>query len=108
VYLKKKKTPGANPSGIRDAGRGQPNNFPRGSMKKRIPNWSPDQDCFFCGAENPIGLKLDFYLDEETKEVTTECVPSKLFTGFGNILHGVFSRVISMRSWEGGTYFKGR
>jgi uncharacterized protein (TIGR00369 family) len=57
-------------------------------MKKEIPNPYPEQECFFCGEKNPIGLKLRFYLDEETGEVTTEYVASRLFIGLGNILHG--------------------
>ena len=57
-------------------------------MKREIPNTYPDQECFFCGEKNPIGLKLKFYLDEETEEVFTEYMPSKPFVGLGNILHG--------------------
>lgn len=57
-------------------------------MKKEIPNPYPEQECFFCGEKNTVGLRLQFYLDEETGEVTTEYVPSKLFMGLGNILHG--------------------
>jgi uncharacterized protein (TIGR00369 family) len=57
-------------------------------MKKEIPNPYPEQECFFCGEKNPIGLQLKFYLDEETGVVTTEYVPSRLFMGLGNILHG--------------------
>jgi uncharacterized protein (TIGR00369 family) len=57
-------------------------------LKIEIPNPYPEQECFFCGAKNPIGLRLKFYLDKETGEVTTDCVPSKLFMGIGNVLHG--------------------
>ena len=57
-------------------------------MKSEIPNPYPEQECFFCGEKNPVGLKLRFYLDEETGEVTTEYVPSRRFMGLGNILHG--------------------
>lgn len=57
-------------------------------MKKEIPNPYPEQECFFCGEKNPVGLRLTFYLDEETGEVTTDYVPSELFMGLGNILHG--------------------
>jgi uncharacterized protein (TIGR00369 family) len=57
-------------------------------MNKEIPNPYPEQECFFCGDKNPVGLKLRFYLNEETGEVTTEYVPSRLFMGLGNILHG--------------------
>jgi uncharacterized protein (TIGR00369 family) len=57
-------------------------------MKKEIPNPYPEQECFFCGKRNPVGLKLRFYLNEESGEVTTEYVSSRLFMGLGNILHG--------------------
>jgi uncharacterized protein (TIGR00369 family) len=57
-------------------------------MKKEIPNPYPEQECFFCGEKNPIGLQLKFYLEEETGEVTTEYAPSRIFMGLGNILHG--------------------
>lgn len=57
-------------------------------MKKEIPNPYPEQQCFFCGERNPLGLKLKFYLNEETGEVTAEYVPSRLFVGLGNVLHG--------------------
>jgi uncharacterized protein (TIGR00369 family) len=57
-------------------------------MKKEIPSPYPEQQCFFCGEKNPVGLKLKFYLNQETKEVTTEYVPSRLFVGLGNVLHG--------------------
>jgi uncharacterized protein (TIGR00369 family) len=57
-------------------------------MKKEIPNPYPEQECFFCGERNPVGLKLRFYLNEETGEVTTEYVASRHFMGLGNILHG--------------------
>ena len=57
-------------------------------MKKEITNLYPDQECLFCGEKNQVGLKLKFYLDEETEEVSTEYLPSKPFGGLGNILHG--------------------
>lgn len=56
--------------------------------KKEIPNIYTDQECFFCGNNNPVGLKLRFYLDEEAGEVSTEYKASRLFVGLGNILHG--------------------
>lgn len=57
-------------------------------MKREIANTYPDQECLFCGKRNPIGLKLRFYMDEETEEVSTEYLPAKPFAGLGNILHG--------------------
>jgi uncharacterized protein (TIGR00369 family) len=47
------------------------------------------QGCFFCGTSNPVGLKLTFEETEtEPKELVCTWVPSQLYTGFGNILHG--------------------
>ena len=57
-------------------------------MKREIPNPYPEQGCFFCGVNNPVGLKLRFFLNEETKEVSTEFVGVRHFMGLGNILHG--------------------
>ena len=57
-------------------------------MKKAIPNQYSGQECIFCGEKNPVGLKLKFYLEEETGEVSTEYLPAKPFVGLGNILHG--------------------
>ena len=57
-------------------------------MKKIIPNQYLDQECIFCGEKNPIGLKLKFYLEEATGEVSTEYLPAQPFVGMGRILHG--------------------
>ncbi len=57
-------------------------------MKNEIPNPYPEQHCFFCGQHNDAGLKLRFYIDEETNEVSTEYLASPPFTGLGKILHG--------------------
>jgi len=57
-------------------------------MKIELPNLFPDENCLFCGLGNPVGLKLRFFFDEETKEVSTEYVGVKDFIGLGNVLHG--------------------
>lgn len=57
-------------------------------MKKEIPNPYLNEQCFFCGKENPDGLKLSFFLDDETGEVSTEYLPAPPFFGQGKILHG--------------------
>src|SRR5215471_2460071 len=57
-------------------------------MKTEITNPFPDSNCLFCGSDNHLGLKLRFFWDEDHKEVSTEYVPPKHFTGQGNILHG--------------------
>jgi uncharacterized protein (TIGR00369 family) len=43
--------------------------------------------CFLCGLENPIGLKLAFYADEENR-VTTRYVPDTQHQGYPGVLHG--------------------
>jgi len=45
-----------------------------------------DGYCFVCGPKNPIGLKLDFFLDGEV--MTTEFIPRKEHQGYMNIVHG--------------------
>jgi len=57
-------------------------------MKNEIPNPFVDSNCFFCGRDNPAGLKLRFYWDEERRETSTEYVPPLHFAGQGTILHG--------------------
>lgn len=57
-------------------------------MKEEIPNPFANKDCFFCGQDNELGLKLKFYWDEERRETSTEYVPPRHFSGQGNILHG--------------------
>jgi acyl-coenzyme A thioesterase PaaI-like protein len=56
---------------------------------KQIPNPYVPRTCFFCGADNPIGLKLIFYETEgEPKELVCRLNPGSLYAGYGKILHG--------------------
>ena len=57
-------------------------------MREEIENPFLENKCFFCGKDNPEGLKLKFYLDRESEEVFTEYLPTRRFTGQGDILHG--------------------
>jgi acyl-coenzyme A thioesterase PaaI-like protein len=57
-------------------------------MKKEIQNPFSDKNCFLCGSDNDLGLKLKFFWDEEKKETYTEYLPDQHFVGQGNILHG--------------------
>lgn len=57
-------------------------------MKKEIQNPFSDNNCFFCGSDNKLGLKLKFFWDEEKKETYTEYLPVQHFVGQGKILHG--------------------
>lgn len=45
------------------------------------------RDCFACGMQNPIGLKLQFYQTAQD-EVTAELVPTEEYQGYAGILHG--------------------
>ena len=54
-----------------------------------IPNPFLRGDCFFCGASNPVGLKLAFYeAGTEPKEIICRWTPPALYKGLGRILHG--------------------
>lgn len=56
---------------------------------KEIPNPMGRSDCFFCGQDNAIGLKLTFYeTEDEPKELVCRWVPPSVYAGFGTILHG--------------------
>ena len=52
-------------------------------MKKQ-PN---SQMCFVCGLENPIGLKMAFYEDDEGR-VVAEFTPGDEHQGFPGMVHG--------------------
>lgn len=42
--------------------------------------------CFACGADNPIGLKIDFHFDGET--CTAEFTPGPNHVGWADTVHG--------------------
>ncbi len=45
------------------------------------------RDCFVCGVANPIGLKIAFYSESETK-VIAHFTPRDEHQGFPGVLHG--------------------
>jgi uncharacterized protein (TIGR00369 family) len=47
-----------------------------------------DHKCFCCSPNNPIGLKLEFWYDEENKIVETRWNPLEYLQGYPNVLHG--------------------
>ena len=47
-----------------------------------------DHKCFCCSPNNPIGLKLDFWFDEENRIVQTTWNPIEFLQGYPNVLHG--------------------
>jgi acyl-coenzyme A thioesterase PaaI-like protein len=42
--------------------------------------------CFVCGLDNPIGLRLTFWVDGDT--VWTEFTPAEEYQGYPGVLHG--------------------
>jgi uncharacterized protein (TIGR00369 family) len=58
-------------------------------MMKKIHNGYSTMEgynCFGCAAHNPIGLKLEFFEDNEY--VVSKWTPSNNYEGYHNILHG--------------------
>ena len=55
----------------------------RGAVKKQ-PN---SQLCFVCGLDNPIGLKLAFYEDEQ-RRVVARFTPQSQHQGYPGVVHG--------------------
>ncbi|AMK09773.1 PaaI family thioesterase [Pseudodesulfovibrio indicus] len=47
----------------------------------------PDGTCFFCGPNNPSGLKLTFHRDGEGG-VYADYTPESIYCGQGDIFHG--------------------
>lgn len=62
------------------------------SLKPLCPSNSSGsyQGCFVCGKENAQGLKLDFFHDEETDEVSTRCSFPPTAQGYEGVVHGGF------------------
>jgi len=44
--------------------------------------------CFMCGRQNPIGLKMNWYNDEEKKIVRGTVVVPEHFNGYPGVVHG--------------------
>ncbi len=57
-------------------------------MIKKLPNPFEDGKCFFCGPDNPSGLKLTFFHDSETGQTFTDYTPEATYCGQGDIFHG--------------------
>jgi acyl-coenzyme A thioesterase PaaI-like protein len=51
-----------------------------------------DSMCFACGRKNPIGLKLEFYFDNE--EYVTVFTPKEEHQGYPGIMHGGITATI--------------
>ena len=57
-------------------------------MPTPIENSFGEGDCFFCGPNNPSGLKLVFFHDEASGETFTEYTPTPELCGQGEVFHG--------------------
>ncbi len=56
------------------------------SLLQKLPN---SRNCFACGMENPIGLKLQFYADPQVEGgVVCNYTVSKVYEGYPGIVHG--------------------
>jgi uncharacterized protein (TIGR00369 family) len=47
-----------------------------------------DGNCFACGEDNPIGLKLKFRIDRTTETAVSETVIAGHFNGWKGVVHG--------------------
>ncbi|NVM03752.1 MAG: PaaI family thioesterase [Candidatus Helarchaeota archaeon] len=56
-------------------------------MRKEIPSGSGESYCFVCGQNNPIGLKLKFF-KEDNSCIVTEFTPKKEHCGWEQLVHG--------------------
>ncbi|MGI6685753.1 MAG: PaaI family thioesterase [Bacillota bacterium] len=64
-----------------------------------------DSMCFACGKQNPIGLKLKFYVDNE--EYITVFTPNEEHQGYPGIMHGgltatILDEITARYAWSKG------
>lgn len=56
------------------------------TLANKLPN---SKNCFACGMENPIGLKLQMYADPQTEGgVVCEYTVPRVYEGYPGIVHG--------------------
>jgi len=54
-----------------------------------------DGNCFVCGEKNRGGLMLRFVVDEAGRSIMTEFVPTRIYQGYKDVVHGgVISTVL--------------
>lgn len=65
-----------------------------------------DYNCFGCSPNNPIGLKLNFFVEGD--EVFAKWTPHKNYQGWTNILHGGIQATLmdEISSWVVFTFLK--
>jgi hypothetical protein len=63
---------------------------------------SDDNLCFGCGPQNPMGLKLRFFI--ESDQVTTECIPTKWWSGQPGVVNpGIaYAVLVDLIIWTAG------
>ena len=44
--------------------------------------------CYVCGRENPIGLAVEFQINEEARSIRAKFIPQKDHQGYEGIVHG--------------------
>ena len=47
-----------------------------------------DRQCFACGQDNPIGLRLLFEVDGLARSIKTVFTPQKIHQGYQDVVHG--------------------
>lgn len=47
-----------------------------------------DRQCFVCGQDNPMGLRLSFEVDEVARTIKTVFNPQKAHQGYEGVVHG--------------------
>ncbi|QKG79811.1 PaaI family thioesterase [Tenuifilum thalassicum] len=62
----------------------------------------PEHGCFCCSSKNPIGLKLDFWFNEDENSVETRWNPDRNYQGYQGVLHGGIQSTLmdEVASWS--------
>ena len=47
-----------------------------------------NQRCYVCGKKNPVGLSVDFEIDDGTRTIRAKFIPSADHQGYEGIIHG--------------------
>jgi uncharacterized protein (TIGR00369 family) len=47
-----------------------------------------NERCYVCGKKNPVGLKIDFKINAETRSISGSFTPSQDHQGYEGIVHG--------------------
>jgi uncharacterized protein (TIGR00369 family) len=44
--------------------------------------------CYVCGRENPVGLAVEFQINEEARSISAKFIPKEAHQGYEGIVHG--------------------